>query len=92
MPRRKSIAAARDPEPEENAVEEVRRGRYVDKGHKVGTPPKAGEDKRPWSVLAPDGSVHAKMWYEDTANELARIMGKGYKPARVIRRRKKITG
>jgi hypothetical protein len=71
---------------------EPRRSKYVDKGHKIGVVTKPpGKDTRPWMVLDPDNNIAARMWYEETAVELARMMGKGYKAARVIRRRKKIT-
>lgn len=45
--------------------------------------PKTGEDKRPWSVAAPDGTIVAKMWYKSTADDYAKLMGKGYKAVKV---------
>lgn len=45
--------------------------------------PKVGEDKRPWSVTGPDGNTVIKCWYKSTADDYAKMMGKGYKAAKI---------
>lgn len=65
--------------PPEPVVPEVRSRRGAT-GMTVGKPPKAGEDKRPWEVFnkANPDVFTIRCWYEDTADNYLKVVGKQY--------------